>query len=95
MAVCLTVMMGRLGGMVGVNMVALLIENHCELTFGIASVIVLVCGLCTFAIPNIMKPTPVDSAGQTTRPPQMCVVATVEGAMHSPTGKGSFGQLTQ
>lgn len=41
MAVCLTLMLGRLGGVFGVNMVALLIEDHCQLTFGLAGAIML------------------------------------------------------
>lgn len=53
MAICLTVMMGRLGGTVGVNMVALLIEDHCEITFGLAVAVLLACALMSFFIPGI------------------------------------------
>lgn len=55
MAVSLSIMMGRLGGTLGVNMIALLIENHCQLTFGMSATVCLIGGLLTFAIPNIMK----------------------------------------
>lgn len=54
MAVCLTLMMGRLGGTVGVNMVALLIEDHCEVTFGLAVAVLFACALMSFFIPGIM-----------------------------------------
>lgn len=33
MAVCISLMFGRLGTVVGVNTVALMLENHCELVF--------------------------------------------------------------
>lgn len=38
MGVCLSLMMGRLGGVAGSNMVAILIEDHCETTFYLAGV---------------------------------------------------------
>lgn len=38
MGVCLSLMMGRLGGAVGSNMVAILIEDHCEATFYLSGV---------------------------------------------------------
>lgn len=44
MAVCLTLMMGRLGSVVGANMVAILIETHCKLTFSMAGIIL----ICTY-----------------------------------------------
>lgn len=49
MAVCLSLMMGRLGGVVGANMVATLIDNHCSLTFLLAS-ITLICKLPNLTI---------------------------------------------
>lgn len=30
---CISLMFGRLGGVVGANVVALLLDNHCELAF--------------------------------------------------------------
>lgn len=55
MAVCIALMVGRLGSVVGSNMLGILLEQHCELTFGIASVLLIVCGLLTFFIPNIRQ----------------------------------------
>lgn len=100
MAVCLTVMMGRLGGTFGVNLVALLIEDHCELTFAIASSIILACGLLTFGIPNIMHGADraLDAAAVSSSSPdrKRISIATVEGAMKSShSGKSAFPQLTQ
>ncbi|XP_065085913.1 putative transporter SVOPL [Ochlerotatus camptorhynchus] len=55
MAVCIALMVGRLGSVVGSNMLGILLERHCELTFGIASVLLIICGLLTFFIPNIRQ----------------------------------------
>lgn len=33
MAVCISLMMGRLGSVVGANIVGLLLDDHCELAF--------------------------------------------------------------
>lgn len=33
MAVCISLMFARLGGVVGANVVALLMEHHCEMVF--------------------------------------------------------------
>lgn len=94
MAVCLTVMMGRLGGMVGVNMVALLIETHCQLTFGIAATIMLMCGLLTFGIPHIMDTEKKETTAAASIVPdaRRISIATVEGALKR---KASYPSLTQ
>lgn len=41
MAISLALTIGRLGGVFGTNMVAILLESSCELTFSIAGVIIL------------------------------------------------------
>lgn len=33
MAICITLMFARLGGAAGANLVALFLENHCEIAF--------------------------------------------------------------
>lgn len=53
MAVCIALMFGRLGTVVGSNMLGVLLENYCELTFVIPSVLLIVCGVLSFFIPNI------------------------------------------
>lgn len=37
MAVCLVLMMGRLGGVIGTNTVAIFLDSHCELSFFVGS----------------------------------------------------------
>lgn len=46
MGVCLSMMMGRFGAVAGSNMVAVLLEDHCKLTF-ILSGSILICMLCS------------------------------------------------
>lgn len=53
MAVCIALMIGRFGSVVGSNMLGMLLEENCELTFGIASVLLVICGILVFFIPNI------------------------------------------
>lgn len=36
MALCISLMFGRLGGIVGSNLVALLLDSHCEMAFYLA-----------------------------------------------------------
>lgn len=55
MAVCIALMVGRLGSVVGSNMLGILLEEYCELTFGIASVLLIICGVLAFFIPNISQ----------------------------------------
>ncbi|XP_062564060.1 synaptic vesicle glycoprotein 2B-like [Armigeres subalbatus] len=66
MAVCMSSMFGRLGGVIGSNMFGFLLESQCELTFAIPSVLLLTCGMLSFFIPNIRKrtrPSNSDSSG--------------------------------
>lgn len=55
MAVCISLMFGRLGSVVGANIVGILLDSHCELTFWISGVSLIACGLLSFFIPNIYK----------------------------------------
>ncbi|XP_053685701.1 synaptic vesicle glycoprotein 2B-like [Sabethes cyaneus] len=53
MAVCIALMFGRLGGLLGANMLGFMLDSHCEWTFEISGFILLVCALLAFFIPNI------------------------------------------
>uniref|UniRef100_A0A023ETK8 Putative synaptic vesicle protein n=1 Tax=Aedes albopictus TaxID=7160 RepID=A0A023ETK8_AEDAL len=57
MAVCMSSMFGRLGGVVGSNLFGFLLESQCELTFAIPGVLLVTCALLSFFIPNIYKRT--------------------------------------
>uniref|UniRef100_A0A1Q3FNK2 Putative synaptic vesicle transporter svop n=2 Tax=Culex tarsalis TaxID=7177 RepID=A0A1Q3FNK2_CULTA len=57
MAVSISLMFGRIGSVFGTNMNGLLLDSHCEVTFWIASIILLVCGVMSFFIPDIHKRT--------------------------------------
>ncbi|XP_052865707.1 synaptic vesicle glycoprotein 2B-like [Anopheles cruzii] len=53
MAVCISLMFGRLGSVVGANIVGILLDSHCELTFWISGVSLIACAVLSFFIPNI------------------------------------------
>lgn len=55
MAVCISLMFGRLGSVVGANIVGVLLDSQCELTFWISGVSLIGCGVLSFFIPNIYK----------------------------------------
>uniref|UniRef100_A0A182P3F5 Major facilitator superfamily (MFS) profile domain-containing protein n=1 Tax=Anopheles epiroticus TaxID=199890 RepID=A0A182P3F5_9DIPT len=55
MAVCISLMFGRLGSVVGANIVGFLLDSQCELTFWISGVSLIGCGMLSFFIPNIYK----------------------------------------
>ncbi|EDS25835.1 synaptic vesicle protein [Culex quinquefasciatus] len=57
MAVCISLMCGRAGSVVGANMVGLLLDSNCELTFWISGASLIGCGVLSFFIPNIYKRT--------------------------------------
>ncbi|EDS32606.1 synaptic vesicle protein [Culex quinquefasciatus] len=57
MAVSISLMFGRIGSVFGTNMNGLLLDSHCEATFWIASVIMLLCGVLSFFVPDIHKKT--------------------------------------
>ncbi|XP_053686953.1 synaptic vesicle glycoprotein 2B-like [Sabethes cyaneus] len=58
MAVCISLMFGRLGSVVGANIVGMLLDTQCELTFWISGVSLIACGILSFFIPNIYKRNP-------------------------------------
>ncbi|XP_062540912.1 synaptic vesicle glycoprotein 2B-like [Armigeres subalbatus] len=53
MAVCISLMIGRLGSAFGSNLLGILLEKHCELTFGVASLLLIACGIISFFVPSI------------------------------------------
>ncbi|XP_058058028.1 synaptic vesicle glycoprotein 2B-like [Anopheles bellator] len=53
MAVCISLMFGRLGSVVGANIVGILLDSHCELTFWISGVSLIGCAVLSFFIPKI------------------------------------------
>ncbi|XP_001849178.2 synaptic vesicle glycoprotein 2B [Culex quinquefasciatus] len=53
MAVCISMMVGRLGSVVGANLLGFLLDSQCELTFAIPGTFLLVCGMLSFFIPGI------------------------------------------
>lgn len=55
LAMSISLMFGRLGSLIGVNIAGSLLENHCGATFTISGGVLLLSGVLTFVIPNIMK----------------------------------------
>lgn len=55
MGVCISLMMGRLGSVVGSYVVGIFIEHYCRTTFIGSGVSLIVCGILSFCIPNILK----------------------------------------
>lgn len=55
LAMSLSLMCGRLGSLVGGNIAGFLLEKYCGITFTLSGVVLLVSGILTFLIPNIMK----------------------------------------
>ncbi|XP_055844744.1 synaptic vesicle glycoprotein 2B-like isoform X2 [Episyrphus balteatus] len=53
MALCISLMFGRLGGVFGANFVAWLLATNCEMTFNIAGAGLMISGLLTFFIPKV------------------------------------------
>lgn len=55
MAVCISLMFGRLGSVFGSNLVGLLLDSHCQVTFVLSGVTLLISGVLVFFIPNIAR----------------------------------------
>ena len=55
MALCLSLMSGRLGSVVGSNVIGALIDNYCEYTFLMPTILLTTSGILAFTIPNISK----------------------------------------
>ncbi|XP_053698156.1 synaptic vesicle glycoprotein 2B-like [Sabethes cyaneus] len=52
MAVCLSLMMGRLGSVAGTNLIGLIIDRNCNLTFILFAGCSLICALLTLILPS-------------------------------------------
>jgi MFS transporter, VNT family, synaptic vesicle glycoprotein 2 len=55
MAVSLSMMFGRVGSVVGSVVIGFLIKNHCDFTFVIPTVLMVLSGILAFTIPNISE----------------------------------------
>jgi VNT family MFS transporter (synaptic vesicle glycoprotein 2) len=55
LAMSISLMFGRLGALVGVNVAGFLLEEYCGATFTLSGVVLLLSGVLTFFIPNIIK----------------------------------------
>jgi len=57
MAVCISLMMGRLGSCVGANLVGFLLDYHCEAAFHFCGASLILCGFMAFLIPKTTTKT--------------------------------------
>jgi MFS transporter, VNT family, synaptic vesicle glycoprotein 2 len=57
MAICISMMVGRLGSSIGSIFVGIFIDEHCTLTFLMPMILLLASGLVAMTIPNISKRT--------------------------------------
>lgn len=55
LAMSLSLMFGRLGSLVGGNIAGFLLERYCTASFTLSGVVMFICGVLTFCIPQIMK----------------------------------------
>lgn len=55
LAMSLSLMMGRLGSLVGGNIAGFLLEANCNFMFVLSGTVLILCGVLTFVIPNIIK----------------------------------------
>lgn len=55
MAINITMMFGRIGSVLGTNIVGLTLDQHCASTFAVSAGIMIFCGILSFFIPNIRR----------------------------------------
>lgn len=55
MALCLSLMSGRLGSVAGSNIIGALLDDHCEYIFYMPTILLSVSAILAFTIPNISK----------------------------------------
>lgn len=55
MAVCITMLCGRLGSVVSANFIGAMIETHCEMTFNLYAGLIFLCLLVSFRLPDTRK----------------------------------------
>ncbi|XP_055913354.1 synaptic vesicle glycoprotein 2B-like [Eupeodes corollae] len=56
MAVCISLMLGRIGSVTGTNVVGILIEDHCKISLLTASVPLIICAFLSLLLPNGEEP---------------------------------------
>lgn len=57
MALCLSLMSGRLGAVMGSNVIGFLLDDFCEYTFLMPTILLILSACLAFTIPNISKRT--------------------------------------
>lgn len=55
MAVCISLMMGRLGSVVGSNVIGFVLDEYCNYTFLMPTILLITSGILACTIPNISK----------------------------------------
>lgn len=55
MAINITMMFGRIGSVLGTNIVGLTLDKHCDSTFAVSASIMVLCGIFSFFIPKIRR----------------------------------------
>jgi MFS transporter, VNT family, synaptic vesicle glycoprotein 2 len=55
MAICISLMIGRLGCVVGSNVIGLMLDQFCQYTFLMPTILLIISGCLAFTIPNISK----------------------------------------
>ncbi|XP_037039784.1 synaptic vesicle glycoprotein 2B-like [Bradysia coprophila] len=55
MALCLSLMFGRIGSVIGSNIIGTLLDNYCDYTFVMPTILLISSGCLAFTIPNISK----------------------------------------
>ncbi|XP_037044114.1 synaptic vesicle glycoprotein 2B-like [Bradysia coprophila] len=55
MALCLSLMSGRIGSVIGANLIGTMLDNYCDYTFVMPTILLISSGCLAFTIPNISK----------------------------------------
>ncbi|KAG5675350.1 hypothetical protein PVAND_005259 [Polypedilum vanderplanki] len=55
MAINISMMFGRIGSVMGTNIIGFTLDNYCSVTFAVSASIMSACGVLAFFIPNIRK----------------------------------------
>jgi MFS transporter, VNT family, synaptic vesicle glycoprotein 2 len=55
MAINVTMMFGRIGSVLGTNVVGLTLDQYCTSTFAVSAALMLMCGVLAFFIPKIRR----------------------------------------
>lgn len=55
MAINLTMMFGRIGSVLGTNVVGFTLDQYCTPTFAVSAAMMILCGVLSFFIPKIRR----------------------------------------